>query len=204
MSLVKFPIRLTIVAVSAIGLLSTSRLPANLQEVNPSRQTVIPGRDGGSPEVHPPFIPTPLLVARRMLQLAGVGANDRVYDLGSGDGRIVIMAAEEFGARAVGIEIDDKLAQQSQRRVAELSLEGRVRIIRGNLFATNLTPATVVTLYLSTVINRKLRPVLEKELRHGARVVTEQCEVPGWEPQKVVHLKSEDGIPFTIYLYVRP
>lgn len=175
----KSRIHLSVVAFGAIAVLSSTPAPGNARRVNPSRQTLT------SPEVHPPFIPTPLLVARRMLQLARVGRNDLVYDLGSGDGRIVIMAAEEFGAHAVGVEIDEKLAGQSQGRIVELGLEERARIIRGDLFATNLTPATVVSLYLSTLINRKLRPVLEKELRHGARVVTEQCEVPGWEPLEI-------------------
>lgn len=191
-------IYLTIVALSLMGALSASRLPGNSQKGEPCPQA------SPSVEAHPLFVPTPIGVAREMLQLAGVGTDDVVYDLGSGDGRIVIMAASEFGAYAVGVEIDQKLARQSQRRIAELGLEERARIIRGDLFAADLVPATVVTLYLSSLINRKLRPVLEKELQHGARVVAETCEVPGWQPQKVVHVKSEGGIPKTIYLYVRP
>lgn len=153
----------------------------------------------------PPFIPTPFPVAKRMLEVAGVGPNDIVYDLGSGDGRIVIMAAQEFRAHAVGVEIDEKLVNQSRARIAKLYLDKVTRVIHGDVFKTDLTPATVVTLYLSTAMNRQLRPRLEKQLPHGARVVAEQCQVPGWIPQKIlVPMRFQGGPLYRIYLYVRP
>ncbi len=155
-------------------------------------------------ETRAPFVPTPLSVVRKMLELAEVGPDDVVYDLGSGDGRIVIMAAKEYGARAVGVEISQKLAEESSQRIREQGLAERAKIIQGDMFKTNVAPATVVTLYLLTIVNERLRPLLEKQLRHGARVVSHEFRVPGWEPKKVVEAKSEAGLTYTLYLYVRP
>ncbi len=151
-----------------------------------------------------PYVPTPLDIADKMLRLAEVTRYDRVYDLGSGDGRIVIIAAQKFGAEAVGVELDDKLYKQSSARISELGLEKKAQILHANLFEVNVRPATVVTLYLLTVINNRLRPILEKQLRAGARVVAEDYKVPGWEPAKVVEMTSENGVPHTLYLYRRP
>ncbi len=151
-----------------------------------------------------PYVPTPLDIADKMLHLAEVTRYDRVYDLGSGDGRIVIMAAQQFGAEAVGVELNDKLYKQSSARIADLGLEKKAKILHANLFEVNVRPATVVTLYLLTVINNRLRPILEKQLRAGARVVAEDYKVPGWEPAKVVEVTSENGVPHTLYLYRRP
>jgi hypothetical protein len=152
-----------------------------------------------------PYVPTPLPVVERMLKVAGVGPTDVVYDLGSGDGRIVIMAAQEFGARGVGIEINPQLCRASSERIAKLGLEGRARILNEDMFKINVRPATVVTLYLKTAMNEELRPILERDLRPGTRVVTQEFQVPGWTPQKVVEMKSpEDGLTYTLYLYVRP
>jgi SAM-dependent methyltransferase len=151
-----------------------------------------------------PFVPTPLEVVKRMLKLAKVERDDVVYDLGSGDGRIVIMAAQKFGAQAVGVELDDELFKKSSDRIAQLRLEKRARILHENMFETDLHHATVVTLYLLTSVNEQLRPRLEKQLRPGARVVSHDFLVQGWEPEKVEKVTSENGIEHTIYLYVRP
>ena len=151
-----------------------------------------------------PFIPTPLDVVEKMLRLAEVDHTDTVYDLGSGDGRIVIMAAQKFGARTVGVELDDDLYQKSSDRIAELRLENKAKILHANMYEVDLRHATVVTLYLLTLVNERLRPILEKQLRSGARVVSHDFKVPGWEPTKVVEMTSENGVPHTIYLYIRP
>jgi mycolic acid cyclopropane synthetase len=151
-----------------------------------------------------PFVPTPLEVVEKMLELAQVGPDDVVYDLGSGDGRIVIMAAQKFGARAVGVELNGELFKQSSMRIAELGLEKRAKILYENMFEVSVRPATVVTLYLLTVVNEKLRPKLEKELGPGTRVVSHDFKVPGWTPKKVVDVTSKQGLTDTIYLYVRP
>lgn len=151
-----------------------------------------------------PFVPTPLEVVQRMLELAKVGPDDVVYDLGSGDGRIVIMAAQKFGARAVGVELDPDLFKKSTERVKELGLEGKVTILHENMFHVDVRRATVVTLYLLTSVNERLRPLLEKQLRSGARVVSHDFQMPGWEPQKNEEVISKNGLSHKVYLYVRP
>ncbi len=151
-----------------------------------------------------PYIPTPLPVVERMLEVAEVGPRDLVYDLGSGDGRIVIMAAQKFGARAVGIEIDPQLSKESEERIRKLGLEQRVKILQEDLFSTSVRPATVVTLFLRRGMNEELRPILERDLRSGTRIVAQEFDVPGWKPQKIIPTKSDDGLTYTIFLYVRP
>lgn len=151
-----------------------------------------------------PYIPTPLPIVEKMLEAAEVGPRDLVYDLGSGDGRIVIMAAQKFGARAVGIEIDPQLSKESEERVRKLGLERRVKILQEDIFSTSVRPATVVTLFLRRRMNEELRPILERDLRSGTRIVAQEFDVPGWKPQKVIPTKSDDGLTYTIFLYVRP
>lgn len=151
-----------------------------------------------------PFIPTPHRVVDKMLELAEVGPDDVVYDLGSGDGRIVIAAAQKFGARAVGIEIRGELAKQSSEQIAKLGLQKSARIIHGDMFEADLSPATVVTLYQLRVVNKRLRPLLEKKLRWTARIVSCDFEIPGWKPREVVKVSSAAGTPYTLYLYQRP
>jgi SAM-dependent methyltransferase len=151
-----------------------------------------------------PYVPTPMSVVEKMLELAQVDKYDRVYDLGSGDGRIVIMAAQKFGAEAVGVELDDDLFKESSARIAELGLGKRAKILHENMYEVSLRPATVVTLYLLTSVNERLRPILERHLRPGARVVTHDFQVPGWKPEKTVQVISEAGVSHTLYLYVRP
>ncbi|MEE9235758.1 MAG: class I SAM-dependent methyltransferase [Candidatus Acidoferrales bacterium] len=142
------------------------------------------------------FDGTPLPIVEAMLRLADVQPGEVVFDLGSGDGRIVILAAEEFGARGVGIEIDDELAAQSRRTVAEKGLEDQVKIIHANAFDVDLSLADVVTLYVAPTVMDRLREHLERALRPGTRVVSHQHEVTGWEPERVLDL---DG--FFLYLY---
>lgn len=151
-----------------------------------------------------PFIPTPLKVVERMLELAKVNRNDVVYDLGSGDGRIVIMAAQKFGARAVGVELDPKLVRESTERIQQLGLGQRAKILYGNLFEVNVHPATVVTLYLLPSVNNQIEPKLEKQLRSGTRVVAHDFSMNGWKPTKTEQVRDEYGGRHTIYLYVRP
>ncbi len=148
-----------------------------------------------------PFVPTPESVARRMLELANVKPGEVVYDLGCGDGRILIIAAKEFGAKAVGIEIRKDLVEKCIRKVKELGLEGKVYVIHGNFFEVDISEADVVTLYLLTSVNEKLRPKLERELKPGARVVSHDFEVLGWKPVKVEEIR-EGWRSHKIYLYV--
>ena len=151
-----------------------------------------------------PYVPTPMLVAQKMLELAKVQPDDVVYDLGSGDGRIVIMAAQKFGAHAVGVELSSDLFQKSSDRIKTLGLQDRAQIIHENMFEVNVRRATVVTLYLLTSVNERLRANLERELRPGARVVSHDFQVPGWQPAETAEVTSENQVISKVYLYVRP
>jgi SAM-dependent methyltransferase len=151
-----------------------------------------------------PFVPTPLDVAQRMLEVAKVQPDDVVYDLGSGDGRIVILAAQKFGAHAVGVELDSNLYAESSARILKLGLQGRAQILHENMFEVNVRHATVVTLYLLTAVNERLRPMLERQLRSGARIVSHDFQVPGWQPEQTVDMLSKNDVPNKIFLYIRP
>jgi len=150
-----------------------------------------------------PFVATPEVVVRRMLQLARVQPGEVVYDLGSGDGRIVIIAAKEFGARAFGVEIRKDLYEQSMARIKDMGLSDRATIINASFYDVPLTDADVVTMYLLTTVNERLKPKLEKELRPATRVVTHDFEVPGWRPV-VVEEVYEDWRSHKLFLYKMP
>ncbi|WP_291764489.1 methyltransferase domain-containing protein [Caldivirga sp. UBA161] len=150
-----------------------------------------------------PYVPSPEVVVRRMLQVSGVRPGEVVYDLGCGDGRIVIMAAKEFGARAVCVEIRNDLYEQTLRRIKELNLDNTVKVIHGNFFEVPIEDADVVTMYLLTSVNQMLRPKLERELRPGTRVVSHDFEVPGWKPILVEDV-YEEWRSHKIYLFKIP
>lgn len=140
---------------------------------------------------HIHFAPTPAPVAEAMLSLARVKPDDVVYDLGSGDGRIVILAAQKFGARGVGIEIQNSLLQLSRQAAREGKVADRVTFIEGDLFAIDISEATVVTLFLSPSVNRLLESKLRRELRPGTRIVSHQFGIDKWVPDEAV--RTEDG-----------
>ena len=150
-----------------------------------------------------PYVPTPMSVVEKMLEVTGVSAGDVVYDLGSGDGRIVIVAAQKYGAKAVGVELDHGLARESTEKVQGLKLESLVTIIEGDLLQTDLKPATVVTVYLLPSANEKLRPILEKDLAPGTRVVTHDMNIPGWTTAQEEAVQV-DGVTHFVYLYRVP
>jgi SAM-dependent methyltransferase len=133
------------------------------------------------------YVPTPQNVVEAMLELAEVKANDVVYDLGSGDGRIVITAARKYGARGVGIEIDPALVKQATENAAAAGVSDRVRFVTQNVFAADVRDATVVTLYLLQSLNERLRPKLVRELKPGSRVVSHVFNMgPEWPPLKSI------------------
>lgn len=144
------------------------------------------------------FVPTRESVADEMLKLAKVTSEDVVYDLGSGDGRIVILAAQKHGARAVGIEISPRLVGIARQVAKEGEIEHRVSFELGDLFEADISPATVVTLYLSPTVNAKLEPKLRKELRPGTRIVSHQFPIGDWPAEH--SLRVDDGT--LIYLYI--
>jgi SAM-dependent methyltransferase len=146
------------------------------------------------------FAPTRQAVADAMLALAGVTAGDVVYDLGSGDGRIVILAAQKYGARGVGVELDPRLVEISRQVAREGEVAERVSFIEGDLFTADVSRATVVMLYLSTDINRRLEPKLRRELAPGARIVSHQFPMGNWVPDQTV--RAEDGTD--LFLWIVP
>jgi ubiquinone/menaquinone biosynthesis C-methylase UbiE len=135
-----------------------------------------------------------------MLEYAQVKADDVVYDLGSGDGRIVITAARKFGARGVGVELDPGLCRTAELRVKEQGLANRVTILQANALRVDLSPATVVTMYLMRSSNERLRPNLEKYLRPGARVVTNDYPIAGWRASRLKIVKTGSA-EHRIYVY---
>lgn len=151
-----------------------------------------------------PYYPTPETVVEKMLQLGGAKKGEKVYDLGSGDGRIVIIAAEKFGANAVGVEYDADLYKQSSDRIRRLGLAEKASIINGDLLQQDYTSADLITVYLLPVANDKLRPLLEKQLKKGARVVAHDFEIGGWKPDKTEVIDDDgEGRSHTIFLYRR-
>jgi len=146
------------------------------------------------------FVPTPQPVVEAMLEAAGVKAGDVVYDLGCGDGRIVITAARKFGARGVGIDIDPAMVKAATAEAASAGVADRVRFITGNLFSADLSDATVVTLYLLQSLNERLRPKLVRELKPGARVVSHVFNMgPEWPPDKTLTIDRS-----RVYLWTIP
>ena len=154
----------------------------------------------GAAENLAPYIPTPQFLVDRMLEAGHVKPGDIVYDLGSGDGRIVITAAQKFGAKAVGIEIRGDLVQKARERIKSLGLEDRVTMMEASALRVDLSPANVVTMYLLTSSNERLKPILEKYLKPGARVVSNEFPIRGWKPLEVVMLKN-GGAEHRIYVY---
>lgn len=150
-----------------------------------------------------PYVPSPPEIVEKMLEAAEVKAGDVVYDLGSGDGRVLIMAAEKFNARAVGVELSPKLVGEANQRIKEEGLEQRCKVIEGDAMEVDLRDADVVVLYLLTSSNELLRPNLEHSLRDGARVVSHDFEVLGWNPSKVVQAEAHGRI-HRIYVYEMP
>jgi precorrin-6B methylase 2 len=153
------------------------------------------------PEV--PFVPTPDEVVAEMLRLANVDKNDVVYDLGCGDGRIVITAAQKLGARGVGVDIDPERIKESNENARKAGVTDRVKFLQQDLFEIDLSEATVVTLYLLPDVNLRLRPKLLRELKPGTRIVSHAFDMGDWKPEKVVTVSSDDR-ERTIYYWVVP
>jgi len=151
-----------------------------------------------------PYYPTPETIVEKMLQLGGLKAGEKMFDLGSGDGRIVIMAAQKYHADATGIEFEKDLWRQSMDKIKSLALQKTARIINGDILRQDVSSADLVTVYLLPASNEKVRPMLEKQLKKGARVVAHDFEVAGWNPDKVDHIEDDgEGRSHTLYLYRR-
>jgi SAM-dependent methyltransferase len=142
-----------------------------------------------TPDIH--FAMTPQPLADAMLRFARVTKDDVVYDLGSGDGRIVVLAAQKYGARAVGIEIDHALVEISRQVAREGEVADRATFVEGDFFTADISKATVVTMWLSTTINQRLETKLKRELRPGARIVSRQFPIGAWKPDQTVQVGDE-------------
>lgn len=146
-----------------------------------------------------PYVPTPQPVVEKMLDLAKVGKDDVVYDLGCGDGRMVITAAKERGARGVGIDLNPQRIAEAKANAEKEGVTDKVKFIQGDLFAANFADATVVTLYLLPSVNQSLRPQLWKQLKVGTRVVSHDFDMgPEWPPQKVEKVNGKTIYYWTI------
>lgn len=159
------------------------------------------------PEIHPnqlaPYVPSPVQIVDRMLDLAKIKPGEKVYDLGSGDGRVVIAAAQKFNANAVGIEISSRLVKQSKEEIKKLGLEDKASVVHGDVFDAELNDADVVILYLLRDSNNTLKPKLEKSLKPGTRVISHDYEIAGWKPiaeEKIEAHKRQHRI----YVYRMP
>jgi len=151
-----------------------------------------------------PYYPTPETIVERMLRFGSLKSGEKMFDLGSGDGRIVIMAARKFGADSTGVEFDKNLWKQSADRIKSLGLESKARIILGDVMQQDYSSADLVTVYLLPSSNDKLRPILEKQLKKGTRIVAHDFEFSGWMPEKTEVIEDDgEGRSHTLYLYRR-
>lgn len=188
---------LLVVSVSiALGIAGyTPVAPTNAQTTQQQPNVQTPQRE---PDVV--YVPTPQEVVDEMLALAKVTKDDVIYDLGSGDGRIPITAAQKFGTRGIGIDINPERIKEANANAQKAGVTDRVKFLNQDLFTTNISEATVVTLYLLPRLNVKLRPQLFKQLKPGTRVVSHDFDMGEWKPDRVV--KTQEGS--TIYLWTIP
>jgi precorrin-6B methylase 2 len=183
--------------------------PGSIPQVTPNSGWTEPGRYADPPvSSRPrapgqlaPFDPTPREVVDRILALAGVKNGDVVYDLGAGDGRVVIAAAKKYGAKAVGFEIDPGLVKLARENVRNQGMESLVEIRQQDFLTADLSPATVVTLYLSYDGNLALRPQLMRQLKPGARVVSYTFDLGDWQPKIVDAYRDAAGELHALYLW---
>jgi ubiquinone/menaquinone biosynthesis C-methylase UbiE len=146
-----------------------------------------------------PYVPTPQLVVDEMLALAGVKPGDVLYDLGSGDGRIVVTAAKNLGVRGVGIDINPERIQEAEANARAAGVQDLTEFREEDLFKADFSEATVVTMYLLPSVNDRLKPKLLRELKPGTRIVSHAFDIDGWEPERVVEVDGR-----TLYLWIVP
>lgn len=165
-----------------------------------------PGSHGQSDaEDLAPYVATPLPVVEKMLELAQVGQDDLIYDIGCGDGRIVITAAVTYGARGVGIDIDPEKVKASRSNARKAGVHKQVKFLLGDATKMDISEATVVTLYLLPESNALLEPKLEQELKNGTRVVSHNYSMPGWKDREsaFAEIKDDAGKEHSIYVYIK-
>jgi len=150
-----------------------------------------------------PYYPTPESIVERMLEFGRLKAGERMYDLGSGDGRIVIMAAQRYRALATGVELDADLVESSTAKIRRLGLQKTANIIYGDILKQDYSSANLLTVYLLPESNLKLRPILDAQLKKGTRIVAHDFPIGGWVPDKEVTIADDgEGRSHTLYLYI--
>lgn len=159
---------------------------------------------GERPALDVPYVPTPPQVVEAMLEVAKVTKDDVVYDLGSGDGRIVITAAKKYGVRGVGYDLDPDRVKEARENAKAAGVEDRVKFEVQNVFTADFREATVVTMYLLPTVNLKLKPRLLAELKPGTRVVSHDFDMGDWTPEKTLTIKGAGEREHTVYFWVVP
>lgn len=197
---VKRVLSLFVLCVSVGGALSWS---SNQPQLRSQAQLVPSAGENLTKAADVPYVPTPYEVVMEMLNMADVTKEDVIYDLGSGDGRLVITAAQKFGARGVGVEINPRLIKKSQENAQEARVAEQVQFIQQDLFEMDISSASVVTLYLLPKVNLRLRPKLLKELKPGTRIVSHQFDMKDWKPDSVVTLDHHSRL-HTLFYWVIP
>jgi tRNA A58 N-methylase Trm61 len=178
------------VLLASAGVMAVTALPAFSQDPRPYTNKLAP------------YVASPARAVELMLEMAKIKPGETVLDLGSGDGRIVIAAAGKYKAKAMGIEISPKLVAAATAEIERAKLSDQARVVQGDVFQADLSGADVVTMYLDTQSNQKLKPRLEKFLKHGARVVSYDYPVPGWKATRIEKIEGRREHP--IYLYEIP
>lgn len=194
-------VSVSIVSLGALGCTQQRQFSADSDTatVNGQAQAPAPTTQPQQRQPDVPYVPTPQPVVDRMLAIAKVNKNDVLYDLGSGDGRIVITAAQKYGTRGVGIDINPERIEEAKANAQKAGVTDLVEFRQQDLFETDLSNATVVTLYLLPSINLKLRPTLLKELKPGTRIVSHAFDMGDWKPERVEQVEGR-----TIYYWVVP
>jgi len=183
--------RISWMLVTLVGLTAASAVYGQVAAPEPKKKRT------KTPDVI--YVPTPQEVVDKMLELVEVKKDDIVYDLGCGDGRIVITAAQKFHARGVGIDINPERIQEAEENARKAGVTDRVRFVKGDLFEADIKEATVVTLYLLSDVNLRLRPRLLKELKPGTRIVSHSFDMGDWKPDKKAEVNGR-----RIYLWIVP
>jgi len=166
--------------------------------------TLAAPRGASAQELDVPYVPTPTEVVSTMLELTEPTPRDSLYDLGSGDGRIVITAAERYGTPGIGVELDSGRVATARQNARESGVQDMVRFIRGDLFDVDVSNASVVTLYLLPSVNRRLRPKLLRQLEPGSRVVSHDFDMGAWQADSIVRVPEENGGRATVYFWKIP
>ncbi len=180
-------------------LLSGVSLVASEWLTTPTRYALAQDSDWQSKKIVP-YVPTDQDVVAKMLELAEVKKGDVVYDLGSGDGRIVVTAAKKYGVRAIGFEIDPERIKEARENIKKAGVGKLVEIRQQDILTVDVSPASVVTMYLLPEVNLKLRPTLLKQLKPGSRVVSHDFDMGDWKPEKTI----QAGDSATLYLWRIP